>query len=52
MVYMHIALPLLMLLFMWVHIQRHAHARVNPPRELAIGTLARAGRAVVRLARR
>ena len=38
-IYMHIALPLLMLLFMWVHIQRHAHARVNPPRELAIGTL-------------
>jgi quinol-cytochrome oxidoreductase complex cytochrome b subunit/coenzyme F420-reducing hydrogenase delta subunit len=39
MVYMHIALPLLMLLFMWIHIQRHAHARVNPPRTLAIGTL-------------
>jgi ferredoxin/coenzyme F420-reducing hydrogenase delta subunit len=38
-IYMHIALPLLMLLFMWVHIQRHAHARVNPPRELALGTL-------------
>ncbi len=37
---MHIALPLLMLLFMWMHIQRHAHARVNPPRALAIGTLA------------
>jgi ferredoxin/coenzyme F420-reducing hydrogenase delta subunit len=40
MVYMHIALPLLMLLFMWIHIQRHAHARVNPPRALAVGTLA------------
>lgn len=39
-IYMHIALPLLMLLFMWVHIQRHAHARVNPPRVLALGTLA------------
>ncbi|NJD33048.1 MAG: hydrogenase iron-sulfur subunit [Gammaproteobacteria bacterium] len=39
-IYMHIALPLLMLLFMWVHIQRHAHARVNPPRGLALGTLA------------
>jgi quinol-cytochrome oxidoreductase complex cytochrome b subunit/coenzyme F420-reducing hydrogenase delta subunit len=39
MVYIHIALPLLMLLFMWIHIQRHAHARVNPPRALAIGTL-------------
>ena len=39
MVYIHIALPLLMLLFMWIHIQRHAHARVNPPRALALGTL-------------
>jgi ferredoxin/coenzyme F420-reducing hydrogenase delta subunit len=39
MVYMHIALPLLMLLAMWIHIQRHAHARVNPPRALALGTL-------------
>jgi ferredoxin/coenzyme F420-reducing hydrogenase delta subunit len=38
-IYMHIALPLLMLLAMWIHIQRHAHARVNPPRALAIGTL-------------
>jgi ferredoxin/coenzyme F420-reducing hydrogenase delta subunit len=34
MAYIHIALPLIMLLFMWVHIQRHAHARVNPPRAL------------------
>jgi ferredoxin/coenzyme F420-reducing hydrogenase delta subunit len=40
MAYIHIAVPLLMLLAMWIHIQRHAHARVNPPRELAIGTLA------------
>jgi ferredoxin/coenzyme F420-reducing hydrogenase delta subunit len=40
MVYMHIAVPLLMLLAMWIHIQRHAHARVNPPRGLALGTLA------------
>ena len=39
MAYIHIAVPLLMLLFMWVHIQRHAHARVNPPRALAVGTL-------------
>jgi ferredoxin/coenzyme F420-reducing hydrogenase delta subunit len=38
-IYMHIALPLLMLLFMWVHISRHAHARVNPPRALALGML-------------
>ena len=40
MVYMHIAIPLTMLLFMWIHIQRHAHARVNPPRALMVGTLA------------
>ena len=40
MVFIHIFGPLFMLLMMWVHIQRHANARVNPPRELAIGTLA------------
>jgi len=40
MAYIHIAVPLLMLLFMWIHIQRHAHARVNPHRALGIGTLA------------
>ena len=39
MAYIHIAVPLLMLLFMWIHIQRHAHARVNPHRALGIGTL-------------
>jgi len=38
MVFMHIFAPLFMLLLMWVHIQRHARARVNPPRSLAIGT--------------
>ncbi len=40
MAYIHIAVPLLMLLFMWIHIQRHAHARVNPHRALGLGTLA------------
>jgi ferredoxin/coenzyme F420-reducing hydrogenase delta subunit len=39
MVYIHIAVPLLMLLFMWVHIQRHARARVNPARKLGVATL-------------
>ena len=39
MVFIHIFGPLFMLLLMWVHIQRHARARVNPPRPLAIGTL-------------
>ena len=38
MVFMHIFAPLAMLLLMWIHIQRHARARVNPPRPLAIGT--------------
>lgn len=37
-VFMHIFAPLIMLFLMWLHIQRHAQARVNPPRELAIGT--------------
>lgn len=40
MVFIHIAVPLVMLLLMWIHIQRHAGARVNPPRTLAAGTLA------------
>ena len=40
MAYIHIAVPLLMLLVMWIHIQRHAHARVNPHRALGIGALA------------
>jgi ferredoxin/coenzyme F420-reducing hydrogenase delta subunit len=38
MVFIHIFGPLFMLLLMWVHIQRHARARVNPPKDLAIGT--------------
>ena len=38
MVFMHIFAPLFMLFLMWLHIQRHARARVNPPRRLAIGT--------------
>ena len=39
MVFIHIFGPLFMLLLMWVHIQRHSRAKVNPPRPLAIGTL-------------
>ena len=38
MVFIHIFAPLFMLLLMWVHIQRHAEGRVNPPRPLAVGT--------------
>ncbi len=40
MVFIHIFGPLFMLLLMWVHIQRHSRARVNPTRPLALGTLA------------
>ncbi len=40
MVFIHIFGPLFMLFLMWLHIQRHARARVNPPRALAIGTAA------------
>ncbi|MDH3888816.1 MAG: cytochrome b N-terminal domain-containing protein [Gammaproteobacteria bacterium] len=39
MVFIHIAVPLFMLLAMWIHIQRQSYARVNPPKGLAIGTL-------------
>ncbi len=40
MVFIHIAVPLMLLFVMWVHIQRLSHASVNPPRALALGTLA------------
>jgi ferredoxin/coenzyme F420-reducing hydrogenase delta subunit len=40
MVLIHIFAPLFMLLLMWIHVQRHSGARVNPPRSLAIGTMA------------
>jgi ferredoxin len=39
MAYIHIFAPLALLLFMWVHIQRHSSARVTPGRGLATGTL-------------
>lgn len=37
--FMHIGIPLLLLLGMWIHIQRISRAKTNPPRSLAIGTL-------------
>ena len=40
MVFIHIAVPLILLFVLWVHIQRITHANVNPPRTLAVGTLA------------
>ena len=39
-VYIHIFVPLAMLFLMWVHLQRLSRPRVNPPRRLALGTLA------------
>ena len=39
MVFLHIAVPLLLLLMMWVHIQRMTDARTKPPRGLAVITL-------------
>ena len=35
----HITLPLLLLLFMWVHTKRMNHAETNPPRYLAVGVV-------------
>lgn len=40
MVFLHIAIPLLLLLLMWIHIHRISSARTNPPRGLAIIVLA------------
>ncbi len=38
MIFMHIAVPLIALIGLWVHLQRVSKPRINPPRELAIGT--------------
>lgn len=40
MIFLHIAVPLIALIIMWVHLQRVTKPRINPPRGLAIGTLA------------
>lgn len=37
-VFMHIAIPLILLFVMWFHLQRINYAKVNPARGLAIGT--------------
>lgn len=39
MVFIHIAVPLILLLVMWIHVSRHTHAKTNPPKALAIGSL-------------
>ena len=40
MAFLHIAVPLTLLLVMWIHLQRQSQARVKPPRALATWTLA------------
>ena len=40
MVFMHIAIPLIALILLWVHLQRISKPRINPPRGLAIGVMA------------
>jgi len=40
MVFMHIAVPLFMLFMMWIHILRISRPKVNPPRLLAVLSLA------------
>jgi len=39
MIFIHIAVPLILLFVMWFHLQRVSYAKVNPERGLAIGTL-------------
>ncbi|MEK7820232.1 MAG: cytochrome b N-terminal domain-containing protein [Pseudomonadota bacterium] len=39
MIFMHIALPLILLFIMWFHLQRVSYSKVNPARGLAVGTL-------------
>ena len=38
MVFIHIAVPLIALVLMWVHLQRVTKPRINPPRGLALGS--------------
>lgn len=37
MIFMHIAVPLIALFVLWLHLQRVAKARINPPRGLVLG---------------
>ena len=45
MIFIHIAVPLIALMVLWLHLQRISRPRINPPRGLAIG----AGLALVAL---
>jgi quinol-cytochrome oxidoreductase complex cytochrome b subunit/Fe-S-cluster-containing hydrogenase component 2/coenzyme F420-reducing hydrogenase delta subunit len=37
-VFMHIAIPLILLLVLWIHLQRVSRPEINPARGLAVGT--------------
>lgn len=39
MVFLHIAIPLILLMLMWVHVQRITEARTRPPRGLSVITI-------------
>ncbi|MGB8274283.1 MAG: hydrogenase iron-sulfur subunit [Alphaproteobacteria bacterium] len=36
--FLHIAVPLILLFVLWIHLQRMSRPKINPPRGLAIGT--------------
>jgi len=38
MIFMHIAVPIVALMILWLHLQRVTRPKINPPRGLAIGT--------------
>ncbi|WP_428672034.1 cytochrome b N-terminal domain-containing protein, partial [Roseibium sp.] len=38
MIFMHIAVPLIALIVLWLHLQRVTKPKINPPRGLALGT--------------
>ena len=40
MMFLHIAVPLIALVILWVHLQRVAKPKINPPQGLVLGTLA------------
>lgn len=37
-VFIHIALPIILLVWLWIHLQRVSKPRINPPLGLAVGT--------------
>jgi quinol-cytochrome oxidoreductase complex cytochrome b subunit/coenzyme F420-reducing hydrogenase delta subunit len=39
-IFLHIAVPLILLFVLWLHLQRITKPKINPPRGLALGTMA------------